>query len=28
MMLEQFGDEYREYRKSVSMILPLPPRKG
>ncbi len=23
-----FGDEYREYRKSVSMILPLPPRKG
>jgi protein-S-isoprenylcysteine O-methyltransferase Ste14 len=23
-----FGDEYREYRKRVSMILPLPPEKG
>ncbi len=22
-----FGDEYREYRKRVSMIVPMPPRK-
>jgi methanethiol S-methyltransferase len=23
-----FGDQYREYRRRVAMILPLPKRKG
>jgi protein-S-isoprenylcysteine O-methyltransferase Ste14 len=23
-----FGEEYEEYRRSVSMIIPLPPRRG
>ena len=27
-LLIDFGKEYEEYRKNVSMIIPLPPRKG
>jgi protein-S-isoprenylcysteine O-methyltransferase Ste14 len=27
-LLVQFGDAYRRYRERVSMIVPLPPRKG
>ncbi len=25
---EKFGDAYRRYRERVSMIVPLPPKKG
>jgi protein-S-isoprenylcysteine O-methyltransferase Ste14 len=27
-LLIDFGEEYEEYRRNVSMIIPLPPRKG
>lgn len=27
-LIKDFGDEYIKYRKNVSMIIPLPPKKG
>jgi protein-S-isoprenylcysteine O-methyltransferase Ste14 len=27
-LLNDFGEEYEEYRRNVSMIIPLPPRRG
>jgi protein-S-isoprenylcysteine O-methyltransferase Ste14 len=27
-LLRDFGDAYRQYRKTVSMLVPLPPRKN
>ena len=26
-LINFYGDQYREYRKRVSMIIPLPPKK-
>ncbi len=26
-LVEFFGDKYREYKRSVSMLVPMPPRR-